>query len=244
MSICGIYALSFNNGDHVYIGQSQNIHVRISRHMREMQQQKHYNYRVQNAYNKYGLPEAVVIEKCTPNAELLNAKENFWIDEFDSCLNGLNIRDKDESALRGTNSNAARYSKEQILQVFELLLDANNSSKYIESITGVPSGNINCIARSASHLWLKDEYPEKYVILESLKGTRQGLQHTLASKGKKWPIIVAPTGEQYSDIGNLKRFCETHSIPYDQMYRTCTGKRNSKSTHGWYILKPIEPVIN
>lgn len=235
MSISGIYALNFNNGTSIYVGQSQDINTRISRHMREMQQQKHYNYRVQEAYNKFGIPEAVILEQCICNEKTLNDRENFWIDEFDSCRNGLNLRDKDESALRGVNSNAAKYTREQIIDVFEMLLDINNTPKYIESITGVPTGNINCIARSASHLWLKEEFPNKYSILESLKGKRVGIQNTLGSRGKKWPTIVSPEGVQYSDILNLKKFCTEHDIPYDQLHRVCSGKTNT--AHGWSVLQ-------
>lgn len=233
MSISGIYALNFNNGSHIYIGQSQDISTRVSRHIREMQQQKHYNYRVQKAYNDFYLPEVVILEQNIYDNKILNARENFWIDEFDSCRNGLNLRDKDESALRGVNSNASKYTREQILSVFEMLLDINNTPKYIESITGVPIGNINCIARSASHLWLKEEFPDRYRLLESLKGKRIGVQNTLGSRGKTWPTIVSPEGILYSEITNLKKFCVEHSIPYDQLYRVCIGR--AKTAHGWKL---------
>jgi hypothetical protein len=235
MSTTGIYALNFNSGASVYVGQSQNIERRISRHKNDMQKQNHYNYRIQEAYNLYGLPEGVILEECVYDEKFLNSRENFWIDEFDCCRNGLNLRDKDESALRGVNSNAARYTRDQILKVFELLLNASNSSKYIESITGVPAGNVNCIARSASHLWLKEEFPEKYKVLESLVGKRVGLSHTLGSRGKVWPVLVSPDGKQYSGIVNLKGFCTEHNIPYDQVHRVCKGRTNS--AHGWSVLK-------
>jgi hypothetical protein len=165
---------------------------------------------------------------------LLNDRENLWIEEFDSCRNGLNLRDKDESALRGTNSNASKYTREQILTVFNMLLKVSNTPKYIESATGVPTGNINAIARSASHLWLKEEFPDKYAILESLKGKRNGIQNTLGSRGKKWPTVVSPEGTQYSNILNLKKFCLEHDIPYDQMHRVCSGKNNT--ARGWSVL--------
>jgi group I intron endonuclease len=235
MSTSGIYALNFNGGTNIYIGQSQDIDARTSRHIRDMQKQNHYNYRVQGAYNQFGLPEIVVLEVCDCDQESINRKENFWIDEFDSCRNGLNLRDKDESALRGVNSNSSKYTRQQILDTFELLLDINNTSKHIENITGVPSGNINCIARSASHLWLKEEFPDKYILMESLKGKRNGLQNTLASRGKVWPTLVSPNNTLYSNIPNLKKFCSEHMLPYDQIHRVCSGK--SSSAHGWKVQK-------
>ena len=235
MATVGIYALNFDDNTSIYIGQSQDIENRIKRHKKEMQKYSHYNYKVQNAYIKFGLPEAIILEKCINNTQILNLTENFWIDEFDSCRNGLNLRDKDESVLRGPNANSAKYTREQILLVFNMLLDINNTSAYISSISKVPVGNINAIARSASHLWLKAEFPEQYSVLESLKGKRVGIQNTLGSKGTVWPTIVCPDGCSYSNITNLKRFCLDNNIPYDQMHRMCKDKANT--VHGWRLVK-------
>jgi group I intron endonuclease len=218
----------------IYIGQSQDIHSRYSRHIREMTKNTHYNYKIQEAFNKYGVPELDIIEACQVSE--LTSKEMFWIDEFDSCKNGLNIRDKDDSALRGPNANSAKYTRKQIIQVFELLI-ANTpiTRKEISQATGVPVGNINCIARGASHLWLKTEFPDEYKVLESYKHKSVGLSQSSIIKNGKTYSLVDSKGVVYSNITNLKRFCNEKDIPYDQIWRLCAGK--AKSAHGWKVLQ-------
>lgn len=231
MSICGIYLLNFDNNESIYIGQSQDVESRYKRHVREMQQNKHYNYRVQSAYNNFGIPSLLILDQCSPID--LTDREMYWIDEFNSCKQGLNLRDKDESALRGPEANSAKYTREQILKVFELLTTENISRKDIEIATGVPVGNINSIARGASHLWLKEEFPSQYLILENIKYTTIGNSNSHGAHNKKWPDLVSPDGSVYKEITNLKKFCAEHNIPYDQIHRVCAKKANS--AHGWKL---------
>jgi hypothetical protein len=238
MSISGIYALSFNGGEAIYVGQSQDIEKRTRSHLRELTKSKHYNYKIQDAYNKFGTPEIIILEECPCDTKVLIRAENFWIDEFDSCRNGLNLRDKDETALRGVNANRAKYSLEQVLAVFDYLLDVKNTPKQISEWTGVPVGNINSISRGASHVWLKSEYPEKYAKLESLKGKRIGIQNTLGSRNRVWPDLVSPVGTKYTGITNLKEFCRLHNLPYDQMCRLCSGRY--RICHGWTLAHNTE----
>lgn len=230
----GIYMLSFDNYNLVYIGQSINIDNRVANHLSGLKTGRHYNYKMLEAYAKYGEPIVDILELCGP--EELNNKENWYIKEFNSCLSGLNIRDEEENILRGPNANSAVYTKEQILSVFYLLCDKTNSSKYIESLTGVPVGNINMIARGASHSWLMQEDPEKYTYMLSLVGSRRGIQQTLeARKGAKHPTLISPDGIEYSNIGNLSQFCKEHWLPYTCVHKLTKGLRNS--VHGWKVKK-------
>ena len=85
----GIYALYWEEPDLVYIGQSKDIEARFYEHERLLKVGKHPNYKVNRAYNNYGLPEFFIIEKCGLNE--LNNLEIKWMAECSSLENGLNI---------------------------------------------------------------------------------------------------------------------------------------------------------
>jgi hypothetical protein len=78
----GIYKFTFSNG-HYYIGQGINLKRRELQHIREMNKQRHTNKRVQNCFNKYGLPSFEVLEEC--DREDLNSIETKYIS--DNILN-------------------------------------------------------------------------------------------------------------------------------------------------------------
>lgn len=233
----GIYALQFND-DLTYIGQSIDVESRIHRHIRELKSNIHYNYRMKDAYKLYGIPSWFMVEKCLESE--LNFKENQWIREFDSCINGLNIRNEEESVLRGPNANSAKYSKDQIINVMLLLCDPNNSSRVIEGITGVPSGNVNSIARGASHLWLKEVYPSEYSTMLSYKGKRNGKQNsTINRNGKMCPDLIDPTGNIHRNISNISEFCKLRNLNPEYFYMLTNG--HCKSTcGGWKLYRPVK----
>lgn len=222
----------FNN-DLVYVGQSINIKDRVSHHFTALRCNKHYNYKLQEAYQMYGLPEVYTLEYS--KSDSLDSLEFQWIREFDSCINGLNIRDEEEHVLRGPNSNSAKYTEEQVLKVFKMLQDPSNSYKSISEASDVPIGNINQISKGSSHVWLKEKYPTEYEAMISLKGTRNGKQNSRQGLyGIGYPDIVSPTGEVFKNVGNLSAFCKQHNVPVQYMRRLLSGERKSP-VGGWFF---------
>lgn len=72
------------------------------------------------------------------------------------------------------NNIHAKFSSEQIVCVFNLLVDnINISFKEVEKITGVSYAVICKISSLSNHSWLEKEFPERYLILRSLKGMRR-----------------------------------------------------------------------
>lgn len=63
-----------------YVGQSTNLHARIVNHKCHLKQGVHDNQRLQRVYNKYGMPESMIIKKCDP--EQLNHEEQLLLDAF------------------------------------------------------------------------------------------------------------------------------------------------------------------
>lgn len=50
----GIYKITNLNDGKVYIGKSEDLKRRIKTHKLLLKRNKHFNYHLQNAYNKYG----------------------------------------------------------------------------------------------------------------------------------------------------------------------------------------------
>lgn len=78
----GIYCICFEKSDKLYIGSSENILNRFSRHFRDLHNHKHCNQPLQNAFNYYDKMEFSIIERVSdPN--LLICREQYWIDQYD-----------------------------------------------------------------------------------------------------------------------------------------------------------------
>jgi hypothetical protein len=138
-----VYAFHFvEEPDLFYIGKTVNpVNVRLSAHIRDMQNQKHHSVKVQNMYNKY-------------------------IQEFNAVHDGLNM-----TVPRGIDHHSTKHSKMQILKVFALLINKKLSYEDISERTKVSIGLIKGIRRGVNHSWFAEEYPEKWLLLKNIPHT-------------------------------------------------------------------------
>lgn len=93
-NICGIYIITNDINNKVYIGQSTNINKRIQEHFWKSTCQKDisYNSALHNAIRKYGKEHFywTILEECEPN--LLDERERVYIQKYNSISpNGYNI---------------------------------------------------------------------------------------------------------------------------------------------------------
>ena len=88
--ISGIYEIKNLANDKVYVGQAINIYKRWKEHIKDLEENKHYNLHLQRSWNLYGKEsfEFLILEEC-PQDEL-NQKEMFYVEKFDSYSNGYN----------------------------------------------------------------------------------------------------------------------------------------------------------
>lgn len=110
--LCGIYKIENKINSKVYIGQSNNIYKRWYAHKNDLRRNVHDNDYLQHAWNKYGEEnfEFSIVELCENNIDVLNSREQFYIDKFnviDRNL-GYNIKPKAD------NSIVDEYTKSKI----------------------------------------------------------------------------------------------------------------------------------
>lgn len=80
----GIYKITNNINEKVYIGSAKHIDKRIKKHIRELKNNKHHSRKFQNLYNKYKLTIILnfeVLEYCKES--LLIFKEQIYLDSID-----------------------------------------------------------------------------------------------------------------------------------------------------------------
>ena len=126
--MCGIYLIEYPNGK-VYIGQSQNIHLRMLEHnsrarvghrgdRRELQL---CDKKIRQ-YFENGVTEYIVLEECSINE--LDSKEYYWILYYDALNKekGYNFLDKgDVSGRRGVDHTNASINENQLETIIDLL---------------------------------------------------------------------------------------------------------------------------
>lgn len=230
----GIYCLRFKGTDKVYIGQSVNIELRHKAHKYNLKKGL-ANYKLMNAYELYGKPILEILCECISTE--LDSTENEAIEIFNAVDNGFNIhKTAQESPITGQGElhNNSKYSNKQIIEVFNYLVDSPEKlAKEIEVLTGVSISVIRQVSSSILHLWLKEQFPEKYETLISLVGTRdKGCAKSLKERGILYPRIQSPTGETYL-VEHLTKFAHSNSLDPSALLRVLKGKANTHK--GWKL---------
>lgn len=235
---CGIYRLYFKGTDRVYIGQSVNIEKRYRQHTLSMEKGIS-NYKLQEAYIMYGHPSIEILDECS--IEDLDTVEDECISIWNSVNYGFNLYTTANEAptYKGFGSGNSRYTKEQIVQVFNLLVDTDMPFSDIQTYTGVPSDTTSNISSLVSHIWLKEEYPQKYLLLVSKWGNRSN--YTVVSdklsakaKGIVYPSIRSPEGIIHT-IDNAYKFAKERGLAPNHFQEVLNGHR--KSHKGWKLCQ-------
>lgn len=227
----GIYALYWWEQDLVYIGLSSTLAKRHKEHIRLLTKESHPNYKVQNAFDSFGYPEFIVLEYCSIHK--LPEREIVWCNEFNALgPNGLCLVEPGIVGF-GTNSNSSKYSKVQILKVFALLYKGALSISKISERLGIPKSLIRDIRSGRTHRWLKEDYPDKYLLMCGVK-----VRALVESNKEVRAIIAAPDGSLH-EISSVTEFCLKHfgsKTDKKHMASVITGGRKS---HKGYRLHKI-----
>lgn len=233
----GIYSLYWEEQDLIYIGQSQNIENRFKEHLYKLKNNKHTNYKVQNAYDLYGVPILNILEICS--IEQLNNLEVFYTDEFNSINEGLNIVEAGQVGW-GTNSNNSKYSKIQILKVFSLLLNTSYTVKVISNRVKVHKELVTDISLGNSHLWLQEVFPLKYLDMKIHRKNLRGSNPRLGIITPRKASFRSPQGIVYQ-VTNIPDFCSTMEEFKSNLRQHYEGlarvaRKERKSHKGWTLI--------
>lgn len=225
---CGIYILRFSGTDKVYIGKSKNIESRLVYHRYKLKAGIHTK-KLQSAFNLFGEPKLEIL--LTSTEDSLGVLEDEAIEIFDAVHNGYNtvISSKTGgSSLRGEAHGNSKFTDDQIIEVFMLLTHSNNTAKDIVNLTGVTLSVINDIAKGANHTWLKQVYPQEYLVLLNKKNNRKSAKEL----GIIYPKIVSPEGIEYQ-VDNGRAFAREHNLQQTHLVRLLNGK--AKTHKGWKL---------
>ena len=94
----GIYKITNQINNKVYIGQADKLDYRKQRHFYQLEQNKHHNEHLQRAFKKYGKYNFMfeIIEETND----LNNRELFWINEYGGVNSDLNYNLKDPLTMK------------------------------------------------------------------------------------------------------------------------------------------------
>lgn len=231
----GIYALYWWEQDLCYIGLSSRLSKRREEHYRMLQQSRHTNYKVQDAYDRFGPPEFIVLEYCSVTS--LPDKESYWCKEFDALgPNGLCLVEPGIVGF-GPDSNSSKYSKTLILKVFSLLYRGTYTGKEISERLSVPVMLISDIRNRKTHRWLEVSYPEKY-----LKMLNNNARDILANSKGIRGVLLSPTGELIPVL-SISNFCrEFLSSIEDRSHISSLLRGKRKSHKGYRLAGPITKI--
>ncbi len=231
----GIYSITFTKCNKSYVGQSNNVERRWKEHANNFKAGK-VNVKLLEAYNKYGTPIFTLIEECSLNE--LDDKERALIKELDLINTGLNITEGGDSAGSGTTHNQSKYSKELIIEIFQLLIsDELYLQKHIAEGLGVPPHLVHCIAKGENHSgWLREKFPETYPKLQEQNKLRMAKWY--ANKvvhnpmpHRTLPTLLGPDGTEYN-IVNISEFCRIHDLAHSSLSRVLSAHAKYKSHKG------------
>jgi group I intron endonuclease len=105
---CGIYFIKSPSGK-LYVGSSEKIELRQRVHFSHLRKKRHHSLRLSQAWAKYdgvGFTSGI-LEECSP--ELLEAREQFWIDFLKPRYN-IRLRADTNKGLRKTKEERAAHS--------------------------------------------------------------------------------------------------------------------------------------
>ena len=152
----GIYKITNKVNGMCYIGQSVNIEKRWRKHKSVYGNPNahEYDYYLYRAMRKYGIDnfDFEVIEECS--SDLLNDKEKYWIEKYDSYRNGYN-----QTAGGESGGHSIKISISQLERIDNLLKNAELSIKTIADMFGVSYEMIQGI--NTGRHWHRDniDYP-------------------------------------------------------------------------------------
>jgi group I intron endonuclease len=222
----GIYAIYWEIPSLLYVGQSVDINRRIQTHKYKFNKQEHIQY-LQETYNKYGIPEYLLIEEC--EIPYLDNKESFWIQEFDT----INRLTTGQAGKIGYESSNCIATKEQLLLVARLLCNPSITDSEIQNITKVSSGTIASIKYRKRHSWISEADPETWDKLNTVTRFSEAQVRRFNSS----VVLKSPEGESIK-VNNITKFAKEYGLNKGHLAAVCRGAEIQHK--GWTLISILK----
>ena len=128
--VSGIYKIKNIINGKVYIGQTYNLKYRWSRHKSDLNNNRHHNKHLQNAWNKYGEDNFrfEIIEYCP--LDKIDEREIYWINTFNSIKDGYNLCDGGIGC-RGYKHSEDEIEKMRMIQKPKAVVQLDMDMKFV-----------------------------------------------------------------------------------------------------------------
>lgn len=225
-----IYKLEFNNGLS-YVGlTTTSLEGRVSAHFSQLSRNKHFNNKVQAAYNICGKPSVIVLEseKDGLTVENITEREKYWINKLDTFHNGLNNSAGGECSPRGEDSQHAQHYEADYMAIVTCLAYTNWTFKEVAEELGVSYAIVQSINYGKAHQYLEELMPTEYALMRAKHGFRN-----LKSEG--FPDLINEYGEVFK-VTNTTEFAKIHGLDQPNVSAVLRGVRRIHK--GWMLADP------
>lgn len=236
----GIYCIRNKINNKRYIGQSDNLNNRWKRHKSDLKCGTHFNRHLQSAYDKYGLDnfEFIILEKCS--IELLDEREVFWIDYYDSKNNGYNL------AEGGLGCRGYKHSEEEIIKMRMIqnpksVVQLDLSGKYIATFISCGEAASSLGKESCSGIKRcceKDKYKKAYgyiwVYKEDYNNNNIDWNYYLNGMNVYQPVIQCDLSLKIIKEWENAASTSIDGFSPSTVSSACNGKYNTYMGYIWY----------
>lgn len=217
-----IYLLQFPNTDKVYVGQAKDPDLRYKRHLQKLRDGIHHSKKLQLDYPECGVPELVILEETTKS--LADTKEIFWINRYNSYLNGYNGTTGGGVSGNSANNNNSKYSLEDYMAIVAFLAYTDMTTTEIAKELEISKSVVLNVSSQTNHLYLKELMPKEWDLM--IKKQRHH------PNWRNYPNVVCPGGTVYS-VTNARAFSREHKLDQSDFSKLLKGK--IASVRGWRI---------
>lgn len=182
----GIYAIKNKINNKMYIGKSINIENRWREHVKELNNNRHYNTYLQASWNKYKEDnfQFLVIEECS--SDELNEKEIYWINYYGGSDN-TNLFNLAEGGSGGAMNSEVRLKMSESIRKSKI----DNPTRNFGESNGMYKKQHTLESREKMSIALKGRVP-----------WNKGLKHSEETKVK---ISEKLKGRTYNDYERYRR---------------------------------------
>lgn len=213
-NITGIYKITNKVNGKIYIGQSVDCHRRKMEHLRSGQPEKYgkknerdSNTPIHLAMQKYGVENFSfeIIEECAK--ELLNEKERYWINYYDSQNKekgyNLSIGGQDNVGAKGEYHSQAKLTQQEVDEIIDLLQHTELTLDEIADKYNKVGKSMICLINAGKNWYNKElSYPLRKVFT-SQRGEK-------SPKAKFTNDEVMKMRQMYADGMQPKSICQLY----------------------------------